>query len=195
LLTCELAIDQYSLDETDVEGAFDKAIATPGGSSKTDILFPASVRHDFILSMDIITDVYLQAAGSLEVEVNSTATNAVTVKKNASPVAPPTGFLFVDPSTFIISTDKATNTATDQVKVDYIFTPAVLAAVDPSKAVIGKLDEATKQFITDVKTLNAEFEFEEDENEWSLVVPDLNGEWAILIPQTAVKKQITTLQL
>ncbi|KAF4623788.1 hypothetical protein D9613_001384 [Agrocybe pediades] len=129
-------------DETEVEGAFDKAIATPGGNSKTDILFPPS------------------AAGLLEIEINSTSTNAVTVKKNDSPVAPPAGFLFVDPSTFQITTEKATNTATDQVKVDYIFTPAVLAAVDPTKAVIGKLDTATQKFVTDLNVLKAAFEFE-----------------------------------
>ncbi|KAF9461060.1 hypothetical protein BDZ94DRAFT_1299444 [Collybia nuda] len=155
-------------DEKEITGAFDTPIATPGGNQKTDILFTEG------------------AAGSLEVEVNATAPNAITVKQNASPAAPPAGFLFVDPTTFQISTDSATSTATDVVKVDYIFSAAVLAAVDVKQGVIGKLDPATQQFVTDPALLNAEFEFEADENEWTLTVPDLNGEWAILIPEAAV---------
>jgi hypothetical protein len=118
--------------------------------------------------------------------VNATAPNAITVKQNASPPAPPAGFLFVDPTTFQISTASKTSTATDVVKVDYIFSAAVLAAVDVKQGVIGKLDVATQQFVTDPALLNAEFEFEADENEWTLTVPDLNGEWAILIPEGAV---------
>lgn len=56
-------------------------------------------------------------AGSLEVEVNATAANAVTVTQNLEPAAPPSGFLFVDPTTFVIKTDSATDEATDVVKV------------------------------------------------------------------------------
>lgn len=95
---------------------------------------------------------------------------------------PPAGFLFVDPQSFKISTESAT-AATDVVKVDYIFSAAILAAVDPTQGRIGKLDEATNEFVVDGV---GEFEFEVEENEWSLTVPDLNGEWAILIPQAAV---------
>lgn len=95
---------------------------------------------------------------------------------------PPTGFLFVDPQSFKISTKSAT-AATDVVKVDYIFSAAILAAVDPTQGRIGKLDVATNEFVIDGL---GEFEFEVEENEWSLTVPDLNGEWAILIPQAAV---------
>ncbi|PPQ93605.1 hypothetical protein CVT25_005485 [Psilocybe cyanescens] len=163
-------------DETEIAGEFDKAIATPAGNSKTDILFTAS------------------AAGLLEVEVNATLANAVTVKVNKTPVAPPKGFLFVDPVTYQISTASATG-ANDVVKVDYIFSAAVLAAADVKQGVIGKLDTATNQFIVDPAVLKAEFEFEEDENEWTLTVPDLNGEWAILIPQAAALKSPTALTL
>lgn len=137
---------------------------------------------------------FTQAAGLLEVEVNATLANAVTVKVNKTPVAPPKGFLFVDPVTYQISTASATG-ANDVVKVDYIFSAAVLAAADVKQGVIGKLDTATNQFIVDPAVLKAEFEFEEDENEWTLTVPDLNGEWAILIPQAAALKSPTALTL
>ncbi|KAH9476341.1 hypothetical protein JR316_0011916 [Psilocybe cubensis] len=166
-------------DETIIESTFDKATATPAGNKKTDILFPAN------------------AAGQFEVEVNATAANAITVKTNPNPVAPPKGFLFVDPVSYQISTSSKTSTATDKVKVDYFFSAAVRAAADIKQGVIGKLDAASGQFVVDVKALGAGFEFEveDEENEWTLTVPDLNGEWAILIPQAAVLKGPTTLTI
>lgn len=91
--------------------------------------------------------------------------------------------LFVDPRAFQISTQSKTSTATDVVKVDYIFTPELLAAVDPTQGRVAKLDTTTNTYVVDNV---GEFEFEADENEWSLTVPDLNAEWAILIPQAAV---------
>ncbi|KAF5331353.1 hypothetical protein D9611_011879 [Ephemerocybe angulata] len=163
-------------EETNVTGTFNKAIATPAGSKKTDILFTAS------------------AAGSLEVEIKSAAANTITVKKNTKPVAPPTGFVFVDPTSFQIATASAT-AATDLVKVDYIFTDAVAKAVDITKGVIGKLDAAKNEWVTDPAALKAEFEVEADENEWTLTVPDLNGEWAVFIPTTAVKSPQVNLLL
>ncbi|KFZ06270.1 hypothetical protein V501_07550 [Pseudogymnoascus sp. VKM F-4519 (FW-2642)] len=150
--------------ETDVAGKFNTAVATPAGNQKTDILFTGN------------------EAGNLEVEVNATVANAVTVVNGNPSGNPPTGFLFVDPQSFKISTKSAT-AATDVVKVDYIFSAAILAAVDPTQGRIGKLDVATNEFVIDGL---GEFEFEVEENEWSLTVPDLNGEWAILIPQAAV---------
>lgn len=89
----------------------------------------------------------------------------------------------MDPTTFQIQTQGATDPATDTVKVDYIFTEAVKAAADVSQGTIGKLDPATNTFITEGL---GEFEFEKEEDEWSLTVPDLNGEWAVLIPQGAL---------
>jgi hypothetical protein len=120
------------------------------------------------------------------VEYNGTDTNTITVTQNKHPAAPPAGFLFVDPTTFKVATSKATSETTDIVKIDYIFTPAVAVAIDPTKGVIGKLDAATNTFIM-TGLGEFEFEFEADENEWTLTVPDLNGEWAVLVPQSAVK--------
>lgn len=116
------------------------------------------------------------------------------MKVNKTPVAPPKGFLFVDPITYQISTASKTG-ANDLVKVDYFYTDAVIAAADIKQGVIGKLDPTTNQFITDLAVLNAEFEVEEEEKEWTLTVPDLNGEWAILIPEAAALKAPTILTL
>lgn len=93
--------------------------------------------------------------------------------------------VFVD-STFQIATASPTSSATDIVKVDYIFTQAVKDKVDVTQGIIGKLDPATNTFVTEGL---GEFELEVEENEWTLTVADgnLNGEWAVLIPSTAVK--------
>jgi len=173
-------------DENEVAGAFNTAIATPGGNLKTDILFTANVSPTTQYTASIVSpheaNASPQAAGSLEVEVNATAANAVTVVAGNPTGKAPAGFLFVDPQSFKIATASAT-AAADVVKIDYIFSAAVLGAVDPTQGRIGKLDAATNEFIIDGI---GEFEFETEENEWTLTVADLNGEWAVLIPQAAV---------
>lgn len=89
--------------------------------------------------------------------------------------------VFVDPMTFIVSTEKPPVTG-DTLKIDYIFTEAVKSAVDPSLVRVGKLDTATNQWVTNGL---GEFEFEKEENEWSQEVSDLNGEWGIFAPLAA----------
>lgn len=124
-------------------------------------------------------------------EIKSAAANSITVSKNNAPAAPPAGFVFVDPSTFKVTTSAATGAA-DLTKIDYFFTPEVAAAADVTKGTIGKFDPATNTFITDLAALNASFEVEIEELEWTLTVPDLNGEWAILIPTSALKQAAPT---
>lgn len=97
-------------------------------------------------------------------------------------MAPPAGHLYVDPLTFTITTETPAQ-AGDTYKVDYIFTAAMKAAIDPAQGLPGRFDAATQQFVT---TGLGEFEFEADENEWSLTVTDLNGEWAYFVPEAAV---------
>ncbi|KAH0836052.1 hypothetical protein AYO21_02693 [Fonsecaea monophora] len=171
----QAAAEETPGEEVNVNGTFETAIAVPGGNVKTDILFPESTRLTVFLTP--------QAAGALEVEYNGTNANAITVTQNANPASPPAGFLFVDRTTFQVATDTATNPATDIVKVDYIYSEQVKRLVDVNQGVIGKLDPATNTFITSGL---GEFEVELDENEWTLTVEDLNGEWAILIPQAAL---------
>ncbi|KAI1357691.1 hypothetical protein F5Y08DRAFT_333688 [Xylaria arbuscula] len=122
------------------------------------------------------------AAGSLEVEYNGTSATTIQVGPALASVAPPAGHLFVDPLTFTITSSAAAQ-AGDTLKVDYIFSAGMKASIDPSQGVVGKFDAATQQFVT---TGLGEFEFEEDEDEWSLTVTDLNGQWAFFVPETAV---------
>ena len=94
--------------------------------------------------------------------------------------------MFVDPTTFIVSTQNPTNPATDTVKIDYFYSEGINAAIDVNQAVIGKLDAASGTFVTEGL---GEFEVELEENEWTLTVEDLNGEWAMLVPQAAVLRK------
>lgn len=96
---------------------------------------------------------------------------------------PPAGHMYIDPLTFSVQT--ATPPAKgDTSKLDYKFTDGIKAVIDPAKAVTGKLNTATNQWVT---TGLGEFEFEADENEWSLKVADVNGVWGFFVPQAAVK--------
>ncbi|KAH8883748.1 hypothetical protein GQ53DRAFT_882224 [Thozetella sp. PMI_491] len=120
--------------------------------------------------------------GSIEPEYNSTVSNSITVVPKMASITPPTGMKYLDPLTFLISTATPPTTG-DTMKVDYIYTEATKQAVDVTKLAIGKLDTATNQFVTDGV---GELEFEGDENELSLTVADMNGEWAIFAPDSAV---------
>ncbi|KAK2733601.1 hypothetical protein FQN55_003322 [Onygenales sp. PD_40] len=159
--------DDLAAPETEIMGDFNTVISLPGGNVKTDVLFPPSV------------------AGSLEVEYDGLLENAIRVTRNTPPaVDPPAGFLFVDPSSFTIRAKATTDPDMDIVKVDYIFTPTVKDAVDVSQGLIAKLDPATNTYVTEGL---GEFEFEVEEDEWSLTVGDgdLNGEWVALVPVEA----------
>ncbi|KAF9038709.1 hypothetical protein BJ165DRAFT_1407831 [Panaeolus papilionaceus] len=149
--------------ELPLQATFNTALQFPGGNLKTDLLFPPS------------------AAGGFEVEHTGVSPASITVTAQTPSAAPPTGFVFVDPQSFVVNTSDTTGSSL--LKIDYIFTDAVKAAVDASKGVIGKFDAASKQFVT---ANLGEFEFEADENEWTLTVSDLNGEWAVLVPSSAV---------
>ncbi|KAK8017342.1 hypothetical protein PG993_013668 [Apiospora rasikravindrae] len=96
---------------------------------------------------------------------------------------PPAGHMYVDPLTFSVKTANPPAKG-DTSKLDYKFTEGIKAAIDPAKALTARLDPATNQWVT---TGLGEFEFEADENEWSLKVADVNGVWAFFVPATAVK--------
>ncbi|KAK8040958.1 hypothetical protein PG994_013965 [Apiospora phragmitis] len=97
-------------------------------------------------------------------------------------LAPPAGLMYVDPLTFSVRTANPPAPG-DTSKLDYKFTEGIKAAIDPAKAVTGKLDATTNRWVT---TGLGEFEFEADENEWSLKVADVNGVWDLFVLQTAV---------
>lgn len=55
--------------------------------------------------------------------------------------------------------------------------------MDLTKSTVGKLCAGNKVFVADPAI--GELEFEADENEVTLKAKDMNGEWAILIPNAA----------
>ncbi|KAK6214585.1 hypothetical protein LQW54_004307 [Pestalotiopsis sp. IQ-011] len=146
-------------------GVFGSANPVQGGNLFTKMKLPAN------------------AAGSIEAEYNGTAANTVTVAPKMASIALPAGLMYVDPLTFTIST--ATPPAAGDIhQVDYIFGEASSNAVDVLQSTIGKLDTATGQFVTEGL---GELEFEAEENEVALKVADMNGEWAVFVPTSAVK--------
>ncbi|ETS86901.1 hypothetical protein PFICI_00729 [Pestalotiopsis fici W106-1] len=146
-------------------GVFGSANPVQGGNLFTKMKLPAN------------------AAGAIEAEYNGTAANTITVAPKMASIAPPAGLMYVDPLTFTIAT--ATPPAAGDIhQVDYIFGEASSNAVDVSQATVGKFDAATGQFVTEGL---GELEFEAEENEVALKVADMNGEWAIFVPTSAVK--------
>ncbi|KAK8066666.1 hypothetical protein PG997_013413 [Apiospora hydei] len=161
-----------------------------GGEKKKDdksgqIEVPAGFGTANVVNANAFTNLNFptNAAGSLEVELNSTTANQVVVAPIMATLQPPAGHMYVDPLTFSVRTANPPAPGGTS-KLDYKFTEGIKAAIDPTKAVTGKLDAATNQWVT---TGLGEFEFEADENEWSLKVADVNGVWAFFVPATAVK--------
>ncbi|KAK9415995.1 hypothetical protein SUNI508_09955 [Seiridium unicorne] len=146
-------------------GVFGSANPVQGGNLFTKMKLPANT------------------AGAIEAEYNGTAANTITVAPKMATIAPPAGLMYVDPLTFTIATATPPETG-DIHQVDYIFGEASINAVDVSQSVIGKLDIATNQFVTEKL---GELEFEAEENEIALKLADMNGEWAVFVPTTAVK--------
>ncbi|KAK8917135.1 hypothetical protein H634G_09252 [Metarhizium anisopliae BRIP 53293] len=156
-----------------IKGENNKKIKTNGFFGS-----PNSVQGGFLFTK---INMPSNAVGNLEVEYNGTEANTILVAPKMANTQPPTGMVFVDPMTFMVSTEKPPVTG-DTLKIDYIFTEAVKSAVDPSLVRVGKLDTANNQWVTDGL---GEFEFEKEENEWSQEVSDLNGEWGIFAPVAA----------
>ncbi|KAI1864604.1 hypothetical protein JX265_008328 [Neoarthrinium moseri] len=123
------------------------------------------------------------AAGAFEVEYNGTAANSITIAPKMATVPPPAGLMYIDPLTFTVTT-ATPPVGDDKHQIDYIFAEGSSNAVDVTKSVVGKLDAATNQFVTENL---GELEFEAEENEIALKLADMNGEWAVFVPTTAVK--------
>ncbi|KAF7527327.1 hypothetical protein G7054_g10509 [Neopestalotiopsis clavispora] len=157
--------EEFKVGVVRTVGVFGSANPVQGGNLFTKMKLPAN------------------AAGAIEAEYNGTAANSITVAPKMASVAPPAGLMYVDPLTFTIATATPPE-AGDIHQVDYIFGEASSNAVDVSQATVGKLDTATGQFVTEGL---GELEFEAEENEVALKVADMNGEWAIFVPTSAVK--------
>lgn len=149
-------------NELELQGVFDQPVTLQGGDIKQDTLYPPGTN------------------GGFEVEFQNAAGNTLTVAENPAPAPPPAGFSALEPVSYIVNLTDSAAGATLQ-KIDYILTAG--NALDISKGKVGKLDAATNTFIIDETV--GELEFEVEENELTLTVADLNGEWAVFVPAAA----------
>ncbi|KAK1758681.1 hypothetical protein QBC47DRAFT_441528 [Echria macrotheca] len=148
-------------NEVEQQGQFGQVIQLGGGNVKTDTLFPPGLN------------------GVFEVEFQNQQARAMRVTENRNPAAPPAGFSALEPVSYRVEVQGGTRGLTLQ-KIDYILNAN--NALDISQGRVGKLCTETGTFIIDGI---GELEFERDENELTLTVDSLVGEWAIFVPSAA----------
>ncbi|KDN71683.1 hypothetical protein CSUB01_10916 [Colletotrichum sublineola] len=142
--------------EQELEGQFMVPLRLGGANVKQDILFPPGV------------------------EFQNAVGRTLTVTENRSPAAAPPGFVAVEPVSYRINLVEGAQGLTLS-KVDYIINPG--NTLDISKGQIGRLFTEINAFIIDPAL--GELEFEAEENELTLTVANMNGEFAIFVPQAA----------
>ncbi|KAF5011888.1 hypothetical protein FDECE_2021 [Fusarium decemcellulare] len=157
----EEGAEEGAEDEVEQAGEFDVPIVLPGGS-KVDTLYPPGQN------------------GVFEIEFQNAEDRTLTVTQNTSPAAPPTGFVAVEPVSFIVSLEGGTEGLTLQ-KVDFILNSN--STVDISTGSIGRFCAEAGAFVIDPAL--GEQEFEAEENELLIKVDNMNGEWAVFIPESA----------
>ncbi|KAM0437914.1 hypothetical protein ACHAPT_002279 [Fusarium lateritium] len=148
-------------DEVEQAGEFDVPIVLPGGS-KVDTLYPPGQN------------------GVFEIEFQNAEDRTLTVTQNTSPAAPPPGFRAVEPVSFIVNLAEGTEGLTLQ-KVDYILNSN--SSLDISTGAIGRFCAEAGAFVIDPAI--GELEFEAEENELLIKTNNMNGEWAIFVPDAA----------
>ncbi|KAK7413497.1 hypothetical protein QQX98_007645 [Neonectria punicea] len=149
-------------NEVEKAGLFDEAVALDGGDVKQDVLFPPGTN------------------GVLEVEFQNAEGRTLTVTENKTPAAPPAGFVAVEAVSYIIDLAEGADGLTLS-KVDYILTEG--NTLDISQGQIGRFCAEAGAFIIDPAV--GELEFEVEENELTLTVANMNGEWGIFMPDAA----------
>ncbi|KAK3688919.1 hypothetical protein B0T22DRAFT_349917, partial [Podospora appendiculata] len=147
------------------QSKFGVAVNLGGGDIKTDTNFPVGKN------------------GNLEIEFKNTAARVLRVTENTTPGTAPTGFDFLEPVSYKVELGGGAKNLTLQ-KVDYIQSAASKAAgVDISKGQVGRLCAESNTFVVGAGV--GELEFEADENELTLTVDNMVGEWAIFVPTGA----------
>lgn len=143
-----------------------------------------------------------QDNGVFEVEFQNAEARTLTVTENPTPGAAPAGFQHVETRSYIVDIAEGADGLTLQ-KIDYILnadsnatrpsssnqdrnmlTLTVFAgALDISQGQIGRFCAEAGVFVIDPAL--GELEFEVEENELTLTVANMNGEWAAFIPVAA----------
>ncbi|GJC90738.1 hypothetical protein ColLi_13576 [Colletotrichum liriopes] len=154
--------EEGAAGEQEIEGQFTVPVRLGGANVKQDVLFPPGRN------------------GRFEVEFQNAVGRTLTVTENRNPAAPPPGFTAVEPVSYKINLAEGAQGVTLS-KVDYIINPG--NALDISKGQIGRLFPELNAFIIDPAL--GELEFEAEENELTLTVANMNGEFAVFLPQAA----------
>ncbi|KAK0733768.1 hypothetical protein B0T26DRAFT_760224 [Lasiosphaeria miniovina] len=149
-------------NKVDQSGQFGAAINLTGGDIQTDVIYPPGV------------------IGQLEIEFKNPDARVLRVTENTTPGNAPAGFTFAEPVSYKVELS-GTPAGLTLSKVDYIRNAA--STVDISKGQIGRLCAETKSFVVGAGV--GELEFEDDENELTLTVDNMVGEWAIFLPTAA----------
>ncbi|KAI8167290.1 hypothetical protein KHU50_006586 [Colletotrichum sp. SAR 10_65] len=147
-------------NEKEIEGAFNVPVRLGGAGVKQDVLFPPGTN------------------GRFEVEFQNAIGRTLTVTENRAPAPPPAGFTAVEAVSFKVNLAEGAQGMTLS-KIDYILNPG--NKLDISKGQIGRLFPEANAFIIDPAL--GELEFEAEENELTLKVANMNGEFAVFLPQ------------
>lgn len=138
----------------------------------------------------------------MEVEFQNAEGRTLTVTENTAPAPPPDGFVAAEAVSYKIDLAEGADNLTLS-KVDYILNagskcPSIclletlysantnlhdLGTLDISGGKIGRLCTEANAFLIDSAV--GELEFEAEENELTLSVANINGEWAIFLPAEA----------
>ncbi|KAL2117745.1 hypothetical protein VTJ04DRAFT_7405 [Mycothermus thermophilus] len=144
-------------NEVEQQGQFNRIIRVTGGNVKVDTLFPAGVN------------------GVFEVELQSQQARNIRVRENRRPAAAPQGFTALEPVSYIVEMSGNTRGLALQ-KIDYIRNAN--STVDISQGRVARFCREAQAFVFG----EGELEFEAEENELTLKVDNLRGEWAFFVP-------------
>ncbi|KAK4178275.1 hypothetical protein QBC36DRAFT_183110 [Triangularia setosa] len=150
-------------NEVEQEAQFGEEVQLGGGNIKTDTLFPAGTN------------------GVFEVEFQNQEGRTMIVTENTAPAAPPPGFKALEPVSYQVEISGGDTAGLTLQKIDYILTAG--NTLDISAGQIGRFCPEANGFVIGAGV--GELEFEVEENELTLTVDNLVGEWAIFVPDAA----------
>ncbi|KAL2181125.1 uncharacterized protein P884DRAFT_312107 [Thermothelomyces heterothallicus CBS 202.75] len=150
-------------NEVEQQGQFGQVIQLSGGNVKIDTLFPAGTN------------------GVFEVEFQNQQGRRLRVTENRNPAPPPQGFVALEPVSYKVelSGGRAGARGLTLQKIDYIRNAN--STVDISAGKVARFCQEANAFVFG----EGELEFEAEENELTLTVSNMVGEWAFFVPEAA----------
>ncbi|KAL2168363.1 hypothetical protein VTG60DRAFT_7341 [Thermothelomyces hinnuleus] len=150
-------------NEIEQQGQFGQVIQLSGGNVKIDTLFPAGTN------------------GVFEVEFQNQQGRQLRVTENRNPAPPPQGFVALEPVSYKVelSGGRAGARGLTLQRIDYIRNAN--STVDISAGNVARFCQEANAFVFG----EGELEFEAEENELTLTVSNMVGEWAFFVPEAA----------